>query len=199
MHAVLSAIRREHEGFAAVLHVLQSLVKDARDYHVPPDFVLLATVLYYIDVFPEQFHHPHEDQHLFRRIRTRSDEADAILDDLQAEHAVGPRMIREMERALVHWQAANTAAAPAFFALAERYIEFLFRHMRKEEELVFPIAEKALLPADWDEIAAAFGAHQDPLFKPQPEREFGELHRRIASLVPKKMKAGMLPKRATET
>jgi hemerythrin-like domain-containing protein len=198
MHSALATIEHEHHGFAAVLQVLQSLVRDTQQYRAPPDFTLLATVLYYIDAFPEQFHHPHEDEHLFKRLLARTHEADAVLDDLQAEHAAGPRMIRELERALVHWQAGNTAAAAAFAELAQRYAEFIFQHMRKEEELVFPAAARALNLSDWETIDAAFLAHPDPLFGPQPQQEFGTLYRRIATLAPQKIKRGMLPRREEE-
>jgi hemerythrin-like domain-containing protein len=188
MHSALAMIQREHQDLAAVLHLLQSLVRDARQAGAAPDFPLLATVLYYIDAFPERYHHPHEEEYLFKRLHEHTPDADTILDDLRAEHAVGPRLIRELERALVHWQAGNQAAAVAFAELAERYVQFLLDHMRKEEEVVFPAAAKALTLADWETIDAAFRAHQDPLFRPQPEQEFGVLYQRIADRVPGRLK-----------
>lgn len=192
MHSALAMIQHEHQGLAAVLRVMQSLLGEIRPRGAPPDFALLATVLYYIDVFPERFHHPHEEEFLFSRLHAHTREADEILDELRAEHAVGPRLIRELERALVHWQAGNQAAAAAFAELSERYRQFLVEHMRKEEEVVFPAAAKALTLADWEAMDAAFRAHQDPLFKPQPEQEFGVLYQRIAGLVPSELKRSLL-------
>jgi len=68
-------------------------------------------------------------------------------------------------------------------------------HMRKEEDLAIPAAETALLPADWLMIDTAFRAHQNPLFGPRPQQEFGKLYARIAGLAPKKLRRLMTPRR----
>jgi len=63
-------------------------------------------------------------------------------------------------------------------------------HMRKEEEVILPIAQKALLPSDWVEIDAAFRSNSDPLVGVNTRREFRELFRRVVTLMPAPMGLG---------
>ena len=51
-----------------------------------PNFELLGAMIYYIDAFPERFHHPKEDEYLFRLLRVRHPDAAPLLDRLNIEH-----------------------------------------------------------------------------------------------------------------
>jgi hypothetical protein len=53
-----------------------------------------------------------------------------------------------------------------------------------EEDVVLPLAERALTEADWREIDAAFRANDDPLFGPRPAEEFRKLFQLILNLAP---------------
>ena len=99
MQSVLATIKREHEGLATVLHVLWVLLEDVRKHGVEPDFKLFATILYYIAAFTQRFHHPKEDDYLFKLLLSRTDRADAVIDELKAEHAPGPELVGGLERA----------------------------------------------------------------------------------------------------
>ncbi|MBI2016846.1 MAG: hemerythrin domain-containing protein, partial [Candidatus Rokubacteria bacterium] len=105
--AALTIIRDEHRTLTAVLQGLQFLVKDVRDREIAPDFELFTIILDYIDVFPDRFHHPKENDHLFKRLRARTREADAVLDELEAEHAQGERLIHELRHALALWRVSG--------------------------------------------------------------------------------------------
>lgn len=181
-------IRAEHRSLAAVIHGLVYLVRTARD--APPDFTLLATMLRYIDAFPERFHHPKEDECLFVRLRQRHPPAAPLLDALQREHAEGARRIRELERDLERWcdvrgDATRTLAARAEFgALVDAYAAFHWEHMRREELQVLPLCEAHFEVQDWVEVDAAFAAHADPLSDTSQATEFAELFRRIVRAAP---------------
>ena len=112
-HPALSIIAAEHRSLAAVLSSLQFLIQDIRGRGIEPDFELLSVILDYIDVFPERVHHPKEDQYLFKLLRNRTDEANIVLDELQAEHAKGDELIRNLrreQRSLVWTEAAGSAS-----------------------------------------------------------------------------------------
>ncbi len=82
-------IREEHQSLAAVLHGLLYLVREIRAHRTEPDFELLGAMVYYIDTFPERFHHPKEDAWLFRLLLLRHPPAAEIIDRLQSEHRAG--------------------------------------------------------------------------------------------------------------
>jgi hypothetical protein len=56
--------------------------------------------------------------------------------------------------------------------------------MNLEEKVVIPLAKKHLTPADWIEIAEAFGENGDPRFGATPDHEFRDLFSRIVNLAP---------------
>jgi hemerythrin-like domain-containing protein len=188
--AALSIIRDEHRSLVAVLQGLQFLVRDVRDRGVAPDFELFTLILDYIDMFPEKFHHPKENEHLFKAVRARSADANAVLDELEAEHARGDGLVRELRHALARWRVAGTAGFEAFAGAVDAYLDFHWKHMRKEEDVVMPLAERVLTAADWEAIDAAFRANDDPLFGTRPKQEFRKLFGLIVNRAPAPLGVG---------
>ena len=72
MQAAIAAMKGEHHDFATVLCALATLLEEVRKHGVAPDFTLFSAVLYYIDLFPDRFHHPTEDEFLFKLAQTHA-------------------------------------------------------------------------------------------------------------------------------
>jgi hypothetical protein len=70
------------------------------------------------------------------------------------------------------------------------FCDFYSEHMRKEETLVIPLAQKLFSDEDWGRIDAAFRANRDPLGSVDEDQEFRHLFSRIVSLAPAPMGAG---------
>ena len=100
MTAALSILKDEHRSIAAVLKGLMSHVAQARDGRVPADVHLAAAMLDYLQAYPERLHHPKEDEYLFRFLRRRTGEANAVLDQLQEQHTRGAQLLGELRRTL---------------------------------------------------------------------------------------------------
>jgi len=62
--------------------------------------------------------------------------------------------------------------------------------MRKEEERLLPLAEKALTQADWDTLGEAFRTNDNPLSGLKPREHADELFRRILHLAPPPLGVG---------
>jgi hemerythrin-like domain-containing protein len=182
MKAIMK-IQQEHRSLSAVLHALKHLARDAQDRSVKPDFAVFRAMLHYIDQFPEQLHHPKEDEYLFPPILARVPKAQPLIDSLRAEHRQGEKLIRELERALVLFEDSWPKGAPEFLKAVDAYAEFHWQHMRKEEEQVLPLAERSLSERDWQAIDWAFDANNDPIAGVK-ERDFLALFSRIVSLAP---------------
>ena len=184
MKTALNVIRDEHRTLAAVLHGLRYLVEEVREGRGKPDFAVLRAMVHYIDTFPEKLHHPKEDRYLFARLRQRTTLANSALDQLEAEHIHGAKLIRDLEQALLRWEMGGPREFTAFAEEVERYADFHWRHMRQEEEVVLPLAERALLDDDWREIDAAFAGNADPLIAKDVEKDFQRLFKRIVNIAP---------------
>jgi hemerythrin-like domain-containing protein len=191
-NAALARLRDEHRSTARVIEALETITAQAAEQRQEPDFALLASMLYYLDAFPERVHHPKEDRFLFSALRARSPQSIPVLEQLEREHRRLPDLLSELERALVHWQGGAPDGTNAFVLALGRYCEFTWSHMRTEETRVLPEAERMLTDDDWLRMAEAFAANEDPLFGQQRQREFDRLHHRIVNLTPRKIETALL-------
>lgn len=182
-------IRDEHLAISAVLYSLRYLVREMRK-GAAPNFALLRAILDYIVSYPDRWHHPKEDKYLFAAVKRHTHEADNLIARLEREHALGHPLMEDLKKYLVAFQAGEADAREAFFAAADRYIELEWDHLRTEEEVFIPIAERVLTPEDWAEIAAAFRENDNPLFGIKPKEQAEILYQRILSLTPSPLGLG---------
>lgn len=189
MKTAIQTIRDEHRSIAAVLHALKQLAKDAEDPAVEPRFDAFRAMIYYIDQFPERLHHPKEDEYLFARLAVRAPQAKELIEELRAEHVAGAQLVRDLEQALVGMEIGWAGGEKAFSAAVDAYCEFHWKHMRKEEEQILPLAERTLTADDWHEIDAAFAGNDDPIADLR-EKDFDKLFSRIVALAPEPIGLG---------
>jgi hemerythrin-like domain-containing protein len=178
----ITIIKDEHRALASVLSGLLHLIEQIRGGQAP-DFPLMTSILNYIQAFPDKLHHPKEDDYLYRILRERDPGAAATLDELQDEHQRGPDTMRALVQALQAYERAPEAFE-AFAQAVSGYAQHQWAHMRTEEEVILPRAEKALLASDWAEIEAAFKSNADPLVGVGTQREFRDLFRQVVNLMP---------------
>ena len=183
-HATVRIIREEHAALAAMLRSILLLLDQHRRDRTQPDFRALRAMLFYVDEFPEQRHHRKESELLFPKLRARTPLSRDMLDRLDAEHARGEHMIRELEHALLAFEMLGEPRRAAFEELARRYVDFYFSHMGLEEREILPLAERVLTREDWMELDEAFEANRDPLTGHAPEPDYEALFTQIVSVVP---------------
>jgi hemerythrin-like domain-containing protein len=180
----LNIIRDEHRSIAAVLHGMQHLVRQMRERGSKIDPKVFRAMLYYLDTFSERMHHPKEDRYLFDPLRRRGAGPDALIAEVERDHAEGGNALKRVEQCLIRYEEGGDREFAEFAREIDRFVEGYWEHMRKEEEHVFPLAEKLFTPGDWDEIDRAFKANADPLASDWDERDFRKLFARIVSLAP---------------
>lgn len=180
----IQIIREEHRSLAAVLHGLLFLVRQTRERGAAPNFPALSAMIYYIDAFPERFHHPKEQRYLFPLLRARLPSCAPVIDRLCNEHEQGEAKIRALEQALTRYREGGAPEFGPFAAAVEAYVVFERDHMRCEEVDVLPRAEATLTPGDWEAVDAAFSGHTDPLLGAVPGMQWQQLFTRIVNLAP---------------
>ena len=190
----IAIIQDEHRAITAVVEGLRHLVAEIAAGRMAPDHVVLAALFHYIEQFPERLHHPKEDDFLFARLRLRRPDAAPLLDGLQREHVIGRERFDEL-KAMWESYRADPAALPPFAEGVERYSQFHWLHMRREEERVLPLAAEALTQEDWDAIDAAFASNADPVVGVSASKAFRELFRHLVAMVPPPLGVGPEPPR----
>ena len=127
-----------------------------------PDFEILDAILNYLEGFPDTYHHPKEEEFLFKALRQRRPAAAPVLDKLHEEHAEGVTLAAELRAALEAYR-RDLSTSQRFSSAAEAYVDFERNHMVHEEQEILPLAQGALNDEDWEEINAAFALNHDPM------------------------------------
>lgn len=183
----LNIISAEHRGMWRLASALDSIGQEITRNGENSDNAsaeVAAMMLDYLGSYIDRMHHPKEDEFLFRLLRLRDPDAGADIDRLQVEHRDGPEHLAALRELAVSVSRGDVQARAAFAAQLGAYTASLREHIRFEETTVMPRARKALTPADWKEIDAAFLNNDDPLFGTNAKSEFADLKARIVALAP---------------
>jgi hemerythrin-like domain-containing protein len=183
MNRPIRVLLDKHRSISAVLSGFHELMRMAQLPGVIPKFEVFWAMIYYMDEFPERLHHPREDGYLFARLAQRSEEARPLIAELSVEHAIGRRLVRELERALLSLTISWPNGIKEFAATVGSYTQFHWDHMRKEERLLLPLAQLNLTAEDWKTIDQAFLGNEDPIAG-MGEKDYAQLFKRIVSLAP---------------
>jgi hemerythrin-like domain-containing protein len=175
----------EHRHLTSIVSGMLRMVEDMASSGAPPSAMLMRAMLYYIHEFPERIHHPKEEQYLFARLRERTDECDAVIEELRRQHEEGELRVRALERALTRYELAGISMLPALRDEVYGYADFYARHRHLEESVILPAAQRYLTLADWVEIDEAFGANRDPFESLEAEDNLDDLYTLIVQTLPR--------------
>ena len=194
-HEALRVIRDEHASLAAMLKSLLQMVNRGLDPEGRGEheryFDVMRAMLFYIDEFPETLHHPKETELLFPRVAKAAPETAELIAQLDRDHHAGENRVRELMHLLMAWEYLGEARRVAFETAVKAYVGFYLEHMRQEESVILPAAERTLSDADWHALNAAFATNQDPLNTRLPrDPQFDRLFTRIVMLAPSPVGVG---------
>lgn len=180
----LRVIRDEHRTLAAVLGALRQMLQRGPGDQPERFFDVLRAMLFYIDEFPEQQHHPKESNLLFPRVLRGAPQLMPVIARLEQQHMDGQRRVRELQHLLLAWELLGDSRRSAFERQVEAYAAFYLDHMRLEEEEVLPVAARVLQAADWEQLDRSFGENTDPLGAGLGDPRFERLFSRIVLRAP---------------
>jgi hemerythrin-like domain-containing protein len=183
-YSAIQVILSEHRRLTSIVSGMQRVVDAMPARAGTSGVMLLRAMLYYIQEFPEQVHHPKEEHYLFARLRERTDDYDAVVSKLEHQHEEGAQRIRELERALTRHELAGEAMLPALRIEVHGYADFYANHRHLEESVILPGAQRYLTLIDWVEIDEAFGANRDPFESLENEDNLDDLYRLIVQTMP---------------
>jgi hemerythrin-like domain-containing protein len=184
-HESIQIIHDEHHGLSAMLRSLRMMVERGPGKNPESFFEVLRAMLFYIDEFPERLHHAKESELLFPPVARLAPETREVIAQLEKEHAHGESTVRDLQHLLLAWELMGDARRAAFDDATTRYVDFYHEHMRLEESVILPAAQRVLSDADWKELDAAFATNCDPLTgKYPPDPSYERLFSRIAMQAP---------------
>lgn len=168
-----------------MLHSLRMMVKRGPGNEPESFFDVLRAMLFYIDEFPERLHHTKETELLFPPVAQRSPHIREVVERLEKDHAHGEAAVRELQHLLLAWELIGESRRAAFELAVQRYLDFYLEHMRLEETVILPEAQKVLTQTDWQALDEAFATNADPLTGKYPrDPAYDRLFTRIVMRAP---------------
>jgi hemerythrin-like domain-containing protein len=182
--SAIQVILSEHHRLTSIVSGMLRVADDMASGPGLSSAMLMRAMLYYINEFPEQVHHPKEEQYLFARLRARTGEFGAVTWELARQHEEGKLRVQALERALTRYELAGTDMLPALRDSVYGYADFYAGHRHLEESVILPGAQRHLTVSDWMEIDEAFGANRDPFESLETEDNLNDLYRLIVQTMP---------------
>lgn len=162
-------LKEEHEEIGLMLRVLTEISRrlKAAEKVDPRD---IEQAVEFIKVFADKCHHGKEEDVLFPEMeKTGISRRAGPIGVMLSEHNAGRDFVRGMSEAAGAYGAGDTAAAGKFADNALGYAGLLARHIYKENNVLYPMAD-ARIPADVQdrmldrfkeiELAIGEGAHE---------------------------------------
>jgi hemerythrin-like domain-containing protein len=149
-------LKREHEGVKRMLRVLGAVASKV-EAGSPVPHADLDSITEFLSVFVDKCHHAKEEECLFPALEAAGIPREGgPIGVMLSEHAQGRVFIAKLKSAVAGYKSQKTDA-PGNMAFAARgYIDLLTRHIEKENEVLFPMADMRLSPADDARLVAAF-------------------------------------------
>jgi hemerythrin-like domain-containing protein len=151
-------LRNEHrviEQVLACLEKIADLCTPGRGLDAPS----ASQALDFFRNFADRCHHGKEEKRLFPLLEQRGFSPEhGPTGVMRFEHEQGRGLLRGMASAVAAAEAGDATAAGRFAADARRYVDLLRAHIRKEDEHLFPMADRALSANDQRSLEETFGS-----------------------------------------
>jgi hemerythrin-like domain-containing protein len=136
----------EHELISGVLAAMEQAIAAIPNGKVRPGFFIDASD--FIKGFTDGCHHAKEESVLFPQMEAGGMPAQGgPIGMMLAEHEQGRHFNRLMRAAAEKWQAGDESAGAAVRTNGEGYISLLRMHIQKENNILFPMADR-VVPAE---------------------------------------------------
>ena len=174
MSKAIADLMNEHEAILSAIQILERMIAtiekatsvETKDIH---DFIG------FLKEFADKCHHGKEDGLLFpAMIGAGVPDQGGPIGVMLAEHAQGRKLIRDMEESI-----STDVDRMKLAQAAREYANLLRNHIQKENNVLFPMAERVLTETQLEKLYKGFEEHEEKVIG-QGRHE--ELHAMLKSL-----------------
>lgn len=153
----IQELRMEHDAVRLTLKALDRICQKIELSGKLDDPQDVDHLLEFFTVFVDKCHHGKEEELLFPTLEQIGVGRDkGPIGVMLTEHQLGRECVREMKAAFSQFKAGVASAAVDFTRTARDYISLLDQHINKENNVLFPLAEKQLSEAKLAELLKGF-------------------------------------------
>jgi hemerythrin-like domain-containing protein len=150
------ALEEEHSLISQVLDFMEKETSRI-DNGNQPDIRFIELVIEFFVEFADRRHHAKEERCLFPILASKKEIIrNGPVKVLISEHESGRYFVEELRKGLAGMAAAEPSAPPRIRRALFLFAQMLRRHIAKEEEIVFLLAQVLLTDAEAQSLAEAF-------------------------------------------
>ena len=174
MSRVIADLMNEHEAILSAIQILERMTAD-KEKALPADAKDAHDFIGFLKEFADKCHHGKEEGFLFpAMIGAGIPKKGGPIGVMLAEHPQSRQLIRDMQASI-----SVTVDCPKFAEAANAYASLLRTHIQKENNVLFPMAERVLTEAQLALLFEKFEDHEQEVIG-QARHE--ELHAMLGKL-----------------
>ena len=171
-HNPIQQLTHEHHHILQVVHGLSAIDQELAAGN-RPDPARLRTIVAFMREFADQCHHAKEEAILFPAMEDKGvPHGGCPLEALRREHVLGRERVGALAAAIDALERGDNDAAAALHGAIAALQQLYPNHIWKEDQMVFPMAERLFSPAELADLHACFE---------QAEVELGPQHERYVA------------------
>jgi hemerythrin-like domain-containing protein len=150
------AISAEQDKARGILSRLQQYIQNAWQGLQNVDLAFLDAAFNRLLQFDDYCRNRKVERYLIPALRCATREADALIAELEALSARGAEILYAVGRHLASALEVNSIGASEICHSMELYCRSLSTRLKKEDDLLFPLARRLLSVEEWFSLAAKF-------------------------------------------
>jgi len=137
-------------------------------------------IIYFLKTFADKCHHGKEENALFPAlVEAGIAKENGPIGVMLHEHIIGRGYIKEISAATEEYKLGNSEAGQLIAAGLSNYINLLENHIFKEENVLFPMAEKVLSDRKQNEVFEQFEKIEEDVIGHGLHEQFHELLKQL--------------------
>lgn len=137
-------LKHEHRIIEQALHALEGICTRLNLGEQVPIEALIDT-LDFVQIYADRFHHEKEELHLFPAMQKTGMQVEGgPLGFLKQEHQTERQLLIELGVAITDYRQGKEEAKRKISEIARNYSQHLLSHMRREDAILFMLAEEML-------------------------------------------------------
>jgi hemerythrin-like domain-containing protein len=172
---------KEHDAILSMLEIMKVVASRLENKeHVDPED--LPEIVEFIHVFADKCHHGKEENLLFKSMaKAGMPEKGGPIAVMLSEHEAGRQFVRKMEAASSAFNNGDRSAADQFIKNARGYVTLLSEHIQKENNILFPMADKVIPREEQNRLIDDFEKVETEIIGEGTHERFHDLLDRLKS------------------
>jgi hemerythrin-like domain-containing protein len=169
----------EHRAIERMLRILER-VAERLEAGAPTDPADLEAIVEFIRIFADRCHHGKEEDLLFQAMETAGvPRQGGPIGVMLAEHTLGREYVRGMAEGIAAYARGEPGAARQIAENARGYVALLSQHIVKEDQILYPVADRVLSPATQADLSQGFARVEEERVGPGRHEAFHALLERL--------------------